>query len=46
VELIVDRHEDGRFELELGDGRRVRIPMGFDAAALGRLLSVLSDVRR
>jgi len=46
VELIVDRHEDGRFELELGDGQRLRIPVGFDAAALGRLLTVLGDARR
>jgi transposase len=46
VELIVDRQEDGRFELELGDGRRVRIPVGFDATALGRLLTVLGDARR
>lgn len=46
VELIVDGPADGRFELEFGDGRRVRIPVGFDAAALGRLLAVLGDVRR
>jgi hypothetical protein len=32
---------DDRFELELGGGRRLRIPPGFDAAALGRLLRVL-----
>ncbi len=29
------------FELELGAGRRLRIPAGFDAAALERLLGVL-----
>jgi transposase len=29
------------FELELSPGRRLRIPMGFDAAALERLLAVL-----
>jgi transposase len=46
VELIVDGHEDGRFELELGDGRRLRIPVGFDATALGRLLTVLGEARR
>jgi transposase len=46
VELIVDRHEDGRFELELGDGRRLRIPVGFDATALGWLLTVLGEARR
>ena len=33
---------DDRFELELGTDRRlVRIPRGFDAAALERLLAVL-----
>jgi hypothetical protein len=32
---------DDRFELELGGGRRLRIPAGFDAAALERLLRVL-----
>lgn len=32
---------DDRFELELGTGRRLRIPCAFDAAALGRLLAVL-----
>lgn len=29
------------FELELTDGCRIRIPAGFDARALGRLLRVL-----
>jgi len=46
VELIVDRPEDGRFELELGDGRRLRIPPRFDGAALGRLLTVLGETHR
>jgi len=32
---------DDRFELELGGGRRLRIPPRFDAEALGRLLAVL-----
>jgi hypothetical protein len=32
---------DGRFELELGAGRRLRVPMSFDAADLRRLLDVL-----
>jgi hypothetical protein len=32
---------DDRFELELGGGRRLRIPPGFDAETLGRLLAVL-----
>jgi len=46
VELIVDRPEEGRFELELGDGRRLRIPPGFDGTALGRLLTVLGEPHR
>jgi hypothetical protein len=29
------------FELELGNGRRLRVPTDFDVDALGRLLSVL-----
>lgn len=32
---------DERFELELGAGRRLRVPKGFDAEALRRLLGVL-----
>jgi hypothetical protein len=32
---------DGRFELELGAGRRLRVPASFDAADLRRLLDVL-----
>ena len=32
---------DGRFELELGAGRRLRVPMSFDAAELRRLIDVL-----
>jgi transposase len=32
---------DDRFELELGGGRRLRNPPGFDAGALDRLLAVL-----
>jgi hypothetical protein len=43
VELIVDRQEDARFLLELGDGRRLRIPAAFDADALKRLLTALQE---
>ena len=32
---------DDRFELELGGGQRLRIPPGFEVAALERLLAVL-----
>ena len=43
VELIVDRQPDARFVLELGDGRRLRIPAAFDADALKRLLTALRE---
>jgi len=46
VELIVDGHEERGFVLELADGRRLRIPAGFDAAALERVLTVLAEPRR
>lgn len=32
---------DQRFEIELGNGRRVRVGAGFDAEALRRLLAVV-----
>ena len=32
---------DSAFELELGNGRRLRVPSGFDADALERLLGLL-----
>jgi hypothetical protein len=32
---------DARFELELGNGRRIRVPEGFDPKALEQLLAVL-----
>lgn len=32
---------DARFELELGAGRRIRVPASFDATELRRLLDVL-----
>jgi len=41
VELSGGDVSDGRFELELATGRRLRIPAGFDAEALSRLLAVL-----
>ena len=43
VELMVDTPEDGRFLLELGDGRRLRIPAAFDAEGLKRLLTALRE---
>jgi hypothetical protein len=41
VELVSDAVPDGRFELELAGGRRLRIPVGFEAEALERLLGVV-----
>ena len=46
VELIAGPIEERRFELELVDGRRLRVPPDFDAAALGRLLAVLGSTAR
>jgi transposase len=43
VELIVDGANDGGFLLEFSDGRRLRIPTGFDADALQRLLAILRE---
>jgi hypothetical protein len=45
VELLVDRPAEHGFALDLGDGRRLRIPPGFDGAALGRLLVVRGQRR-
>jgi transposase len=45
VELIAGSGSDPRFELELGNGRRVRIPGSFEPAALQRLLGVLEAGR-
>lgn len=41
VELVAGSGSDSRFELELGNGRRLRIPATFEATALERLLTVL-----
>ena len=46
VELIGGPIEERRFEIELADGRRVRVPPAFDAAALERLLGVLASMGR
>jgi transposase len=46
VELIAGPIEERRFEIELVDGRRLRVPPDFDAAALGRLLTVLGSTAR
>jgi len=42
VELVADAIADRRFELDLGDGRRLRIPSQFDTAGLEQLLAVLA----
>jgi hypothetical protein len=36
---------DQRFEVHLGNGRRVTVPAAFDADALGRLLAVVEGSR-
>jgi hypothetical protein len=46
VEIVPGGIEEQRFELELLDGRRVRFPRNFDAAALGRLLELLDRAGR
>jgi transposase len=45
LELVGASPGDSRFELELGNGRRLRIPEGFDAGALKRLLEVVEGGR-
>jgi len=45
VELVSEGIADSRFELELGGGRRLRIPPGFEQSALERLLVVLEAQR-
>jgi transposase len=45
VELMARSGGDSRFELELGNGRRLRIPASFEAAVLERLLAVLEGAR-
>ena len=45
VELLSDAGADGRFELELAGGRRLRIPVGFEPDALERLLGVVERGR-
>jgi transposase len=41
IELVPGRSEERRFEIELVDGRRVRVPADFDTPALSRLLALL-----
>ena len=45
VELLSDAGTDGRFELELAGGRRLRIPVGFEPDALEQLLAVVERGR-
>jgi transposase len=45
IELIAGAVEDQRFELDLGKGLRLRIPPGFEAAALERVLRVVAGAR-
>jgi len=46
VEVVTGAVDDRRFELELGDGRRLRIPAQFDRASLEQLLAVLAKPAR
>jgi len=41
IELVPGRSEERRFEIELVDGRRVRVAADFDAPGLRRLLALL-----
>ena len=45
LEITAAGGTDSRFELELDNGRRLRVPATFEAAALERLLGVLEAVR-
>jgi len=45
VEVVSASISDSRFELQLGNGRRLQIPASFEAAALERLLGVLEANR-
>jgi len=45
VEIVTGATGDDRFELVVGNGRRVHVPASFDAAALVRLLTVLEAGR-
>lgn len=45
VEVMAQGIADGCFELDLGGAHRLRIPPGFESAALDRLLAVL-EARR
>jgi transposase len=46
VELIAGPFEERRFEIELVDGRRLRVPREFEAAAVERLLAVIEGTGR
>lgn len=46
VEVIAGPVESERFELELPNGWRLRIPAAFDAEALGRLLQTCAGAGR
>lgn len=43
IEVEAAAGADSRFEIELGQGRRVRVPVGFDAEALRRLLAIFDE---
>jgi len=43
VEVQAGAAADGRFEIELPGGRRLRVPAAFDADALRRLLAIFDE---
>lgn len=45
LEIVGAEIRDGAFQIELGNGRRVRVPASFNAQALERLLGVLEPSR-
>jgi hypothetical protein len=45
VEVAAARLADDRFELDLGDGRRLRVPTTFEAEVLRQLLAILDEGR-
>ena len=45
VEVTTARLDDDRFELDLGDGRRLRVPTTFEAEVLRELLAILDEGR-
>lgn len=45
VEVAATQMVDDRFEIDLGDGRRLRVPATFEVEALRRLLAIFDTGR-